>query len=492
MGNQQEMIGLLSLPPEIRDQIYTIILHPRNNRTFHADEYNDYDYRDALALFRLNRQIYYEARDIFRTLNVFLRVETPWSEAEQHVNVVGHVPILMQGARASRFKGHTMQVTIETPDAGEHEGGTHHFVMLADDLPGFTKAWFYWNLSHPGLNKWLSLKLFLRDPYTPDWDEKHVRREVQRKVLLPFGDVKGLKHFSVTGDPHPQPKIAAELCALQAEGEIHAALDVYTRAWEAIHIVVKGHQRHVHAEAFFAKDLVDEPFAGKSGQLERMNLRLQLVANTCLAYLKLGDWHELRFWGMRTIQLMRQATGANDTPIPPEDEALLGFPSAPQVGKIYYRTALAFDALGDRSEARRLLRVAQVYLPHDQTVKKSLASLALNYVPTYIDDNDGKELEPERLSHAGILADSFVRSQHLTSNRRDSLRNTVSIAGPDALRAPMWTTVTVPRDWNPPDSREPRYWDLHTVSFESTELQGLVTGQMWIKRGKDLRYEPRI
>lgn len=69
--------------------------------------------------------------------------------------------------------------------------------------------------------------------------------------------------------------------------------------------------------------------------------------------------------------------GANDTPIPPEDEALLGFPSAPQVGKIYYRTALAFDALGDRSEARRLLRVAQVYLPHDQTVKKSLASLAL-------------------------------------------------------------------------------------------------------------------
>ena len=59
--------------------------------------------------------------DIFRTLNVFMRVETPWSEAEQHVNVVGHVPILMQGARASRFRGHTMQVTIETPEAGEHD-----------------------------------------------------------------------------------------------------------------------------------------------------------------------------------------------------------------------------------------------------------------------------------------------------------------------------------------------------------------------------------
>ncbi|GAW10872.1 hypothetical protein ANO14919_002080 [Xylariales sp. No.14919] len=402
MGSQQEVMGLLSLPPEIRDQIYTIILHPSNNRTFLPDEYANYDYRDALALFRLNRQIYYEARDVFRTLNVFLRIESPWSEAEQHVNLIGHVPILMRGARATRFKEHSLQVTIETPAAGDPENGTHHFVMLADDLPAFTKAWFYWNLSHPGLNQWLRLGLFLRDPYAPDWDEKHVRRDIQRRVLLPFGDVKGLREFSLGGDPKPQPKIAAELRALQAvepqspekclsecirlksegnellqKGEVRAALEVYNRAWEAIHIVVKGRQRHVHAEAFFARDLIDEPFAGKNGQLERMNLRLQLVANTCLAYMKLGDWHELQFWGMRTIQLMRQATGANQRHIPPEDEALLGFPSAAQVGKIYFRTARAFQELGDRAEARRLVRVAQIYLPHDETVRKTLASLAL-------------------------------------------------------------------------------------------------------------------
>ncbi|KAI0398909.1 hypothetical protein F4802DRAFT_84845 [Xylaria palmicola] len=402
MGSQPEVKGLLRLPPEIRDQIYSIILRPGNNRTSIADGYTDYDYRDALVLFRLNRHIYYEARDVFRTLNVFLRVETPWSEAEQHINVVGHVPILMQGDRASRFQGYTLQATVETPAAGEPETGLHHFVMLADDLPGFTKAWFYWNLSHPGLNKWLSLRLCLRDPYAPEWDEKHVRREVQRKVLLPFGDVKDLSDFSVAGDPKPQPSIVAELRALQAlrpdppekclakcvglknegnhllkKGEIRAALEVYTRAWEAIHIVVKGRQRHVHAEAFFARELVEEPFAGKNGQLERMNLRLQLVANTCLAYLQLSDWHELRFWGMRTIQLMRQATGANDAPIPPEDEALLGFPSAPQVGKIYYRTARAFEELDDRDEARRLLQVAAVYLPNDATVRERLASLSL-------------------------------------------------------------------------------------------------------------------
>ncbi|KAI0905281.1 hypothetical protein F4824DRAFT_474847 [Ustulina deusta] len=395
-------MGLLSLPPEIRDQIYTVVLHPSNNRTFQPDGYTDYDYRDALVLLRLSREIGHEAREVFRALNVFVRIETPWSEAEQHVNLVGHVPILMRGTRASRFRGHSLQVTIETPAAGEPEHGTHHFVLLADDLAAFTRAWFYWNLSHPGLNQWLSLKLGLRDPHAADWDERHVRRETQRRLFLPFGDIKGLHGFSVTGDPKPHPKVVAEMRALQAlepqspeqclaegirlknegnallqKGEFAAALEVYNRAWEAIHIVVRGQQRHVHAEAFFARDLVDEPFAGKNGQLERMALRLQLVANTCLAYMKLGDWHELKFWGMRTIHLMRQATGANERHIPPEDEALLSFPSATQVGKIYYRTARAFEELGDRDEARRLVRVAQVYLPRDKTVRETLASLAI-------------------------------------------------------------------------------------------------------------------
>lgn len=395
-------MGLLDLPPEIRDQIYAVILHPNNNRTFLEDEYTSYDYRHALALLRVNRQIYYEAREVFRNLNVFLRIETPWEEAERHVNHIGHVPIIMRGLRAERFRGHSLQVTIETPAAGEPEYGTHQFVMLADDLPAFTKAWFYWNLSHSGLNQWLVLKLFLRDPYSPDWDEKHVRRDIQRRLFLPWGDLKGLHNFTITGDPKPQPKIIHELRALQAiepmspekclaegirlknegnellqKGEYAAALEVYNRAWEAIHIVVRGRTRHVHAEAFFARDLVDEPFAGKNGQLERMNLRLQLVANTCLAYMKMENWPELQFWGMRTIQLMRQATGANQRHIPPEDEALLSFPSATQVGKIYYRTARAFQELGDRDEARRLVRVAQVYLPGDKTVRDTLASLAL-------------------------------------------------------------------------------------------------------------------
>lgn len=47
------------------------------------------------------------------------------------------------------------------------------------------------------------------------------------------------------------------------------------------------------------------------------------------------------------------------------------------VGKIYYRTAVAFKELGDKTWARKLLRVAHVYLPRDENVKRELAACAL-------------------------------------------------------------------------------------------------------------------
>ena len=97
---------MLTLPPEIREYVYRLILNPDANRLFEPDEYTDYDYSDALVLFKINRQIYSEARKIFRDLNIFVRIETPWPEAREHVRFAGHTPILMQDERAARFTGH--------------------------------------------------------------------------------------------------------------------------------------------------------------------------------------------------------------------------------------------------------------------------------------------------------------------------------------------------------------------------------------------------
>ena len=76
--------------------------------------------------------------------------------------------------------------------------------------------------------------------------------------------------------------------------------------------------------------------------------------------------------------MLREAMGADELQgIAPQDEAVLGFPGADQLGKIYYRTALAFKELGDESEARRLLQVAVIYLPRDESVKREVAATSL-------------------------------------------------------------------------------------------------------------------
>ncbi|KAH8677497.1 hypothetical protein BX600DRAFT_430842 [Xylariales sp. PMI_506] len=393
--------AFLALPPEIREHIYRYILDPADSRLLQPDEYTDYDYSDALVLFKINQQIYYEARKVFRDLNVFVKIQTPFPNAREYVSFEGHVPILMKEERAARFTGHSLSVVIEAPQTPMQDVAPHHFVVLLDDLEKFTRIWLYSDLSNPGLNRFLNLRLELRDPYTPEWEDKRMPKWKQVALLMPFGVIKDLRGMTVGGNPKPLASVEADLRAEQAvphasaekclaeatrfkeegnkeltAGRYLAALKLYEKSWEAMHIVVKGRQRHVHAEAYFARNLVEEPFKGKHGPAERLKLRIQLVANTCQVYLKMEDWEELCFWGMRTIQMLQQATGAHMHDIAPEDEALMDFPAAVQIGKIYYRTGMAYKALCEKTQARKLLRVAAVYLPHDNHIKLALAQCA--------------------------------------------------------------------------------------------------------------------
>lgn len=393
----------LTIPPEIREIIYSCILHPDANRRYGADEYTYYDYHDALVLFRLNRQIYFEARKVFRNLNTIVRVETPWPEAEYHVAYEGHVPMLAVGPIAAKFEAFTMSVHIDAPELAMEEVDEHAFLILLEDLEKFTTMWFYSTLSHPALNPRLRLLLKLQDCFTPEHEEKMIPKALQRKLILPFGVVKNLMSVVVTGDPKPYQSIITELKERQAEpnkspeaclreatrlkiegnnalkaGRYQKALELYNAAWLAMYVVIKGRKRHIHANAFFAHDLSEPPFAGKNGESERLILRVQLVANTCQAFLKLNDYEECAFWGMRSINMLRDAMEVHEGhDISPEDEAIRGFPAANEMGKIYYRTAVAKKMLNEKDEARKLLRVAIVYLPADELVKKELAACAL-------------------------------------------------------------------------------------------------------------------
>ena len=53
------------------------------------------------------------------------------------------------------------------------------------------------------------------------------------------------------------------------------------------------------------------------------------------------------------------------------------FPGAESLGKIYFRTGMACVELGDKTDARRLLRIATAYRPTDTIVKNALASVTL-------------------------------------------------------------------------------------------------------------------
>jgi len=384
-----QQLHLLTLPAEIREQIYSLIFHPEANRRYEPDEYVTYHYSAALVLFKLNRQIYREAHKVFYDLNTFVRIETPWPQSKEHVMAEGHVPIVVQDGLAKKFKNYRLNCCIDAPQYELLDMDTECFIIHVDDVPKFTKSWFLADLSHPTLNPNLRLNLRLHDPFSVQGEERHIPWQLQRRLLLPWAEVKNLGQMTLGGSPEPDTKIASELKAKLAEplpspehcigecarlkregnaelqaGRYRSALAIYKQAWEAIYIMLYGRTRHVHGDAFFDVRLKEPPYQGKFGQAERLVLRVQLVANTCLALLKLEEFDDCIFWGMRTINTLRIGMGFEpDMDIEPEREAIPGFPAAMEMGKVYWRTALALKAKDEKSEARRLAKVAMVYLP---------------------------------------------------------------------------------------------------------------------------------
>ena len=373
----------LELPGEIRELIYHHVFRSYANKHDSGGGYKHYKF--DLSLMRVNQQIYYESRKVFRQNNVFVSIETPWPEAQERVRKDGYVPILITDEQATRFKSQHLTVVIDAPRYQPIEKA-RKFIILVDDLPVFTEMWFYSDLTHPGLNQNLRLTLKLQDPYPVPFESRPIPKALQKRLLEPFGIVKGLHEVRVEGDHYPSvekamrdgmetPYKTAEECLEEAaklkdEGnealknkKYKEAIALYERAFLAIHIVCEGRRRSVWADEYFHRELQSGPNKGQHGQMIRLVLRVRLVANIVHAYLQMHDYEEAKFWGKRSIDLMYDPLDVeNDGPIP-------DFVAAPEMGKIYYRTAMAYKALGDKDEARRLLKFAAKYLPTDKIVR---------------------------------------------------------------------------------------------------------------------------
>jgi hypothetical protein len=237
----------------------------------------------------------------------------------------------------------------------------HTVVVLVDDLHLFTQTWYYSALSYPMLNDRLSTTFVLRDPdaspHTPPDPANKISTALQKRLLLPFGQVKGLYHKEIVGfspdiKHELEKRMAIPIPSLQTccESALDlmtsadallptapaAALALYFRAFRAIHILIHGRTRRVLADVFFHAGIDAGRFAGQTGMTVRVVLRLKLVARCVLAYLKLGAWDDAAFWGMRSIHIMREAM---DT----DFEDFLGEVIGGQdVAMIYVRTGVAF------------------------------------------------------------------------------------------------------------------------------------------------------
>jgi len=386
---------LFDLPPEVRELIYEQLLRPEANKR--KDEDSRTHYKWDLSLLRANRRLHDETANVFYRLNHFVAIETPWPQAQEHIQTEGYIPALLTADRADRFEHYALLVKIDAPDFNVFSEQVRRLVIHLDDLSAFAEFWGYQNLSTPGLNSHLRLVLHLSNarPVPGETQARPLQLSVQKAMIEPFGQVKDLQQVEING-LHDQkleealreqmavPNKSAEDCLDEAmslkelgnkyllEKDHWRAVHLYEASFRELHVICDGRRRSVWGDRYFQREMLYGKHKGQNGGLRRLIMRVQLVANIIFAYVRMGtmegyDW--AHFWGMRTINLMR---GSIEDEI---DEPLLDFPASHELGKIYYRTGVASRHLGNEKEARGLLKVAMTYLPNDPQVRSEYAQL---------------------------------------------------------------------------------------------------------------------
>lgn len=393
----------LDYPPEIREQIYSEILSTTSSRVENENPDEPAHYKYHLDILLTCHQIYREAKKVFQD-NVFVKITTPWSEAIDHIRSEGKVPSVATGEIAEAFQDFHLWVFIDTPGGTRNKDhGRFSMLICLEDLETSNRFWHYSNLNFHGLNQHLCLELTVQDPHQPD---RKIPKALQTRLLMPFGMIKELNTFKVHGakllpsveealhkerailDPTPEQCLEKGFALKDAGNELlklgqyHQALQRYTDSFGAIHVHVCGRVRTVHCDGFYVRELTSGTYKGQRGDYARLILRVQLVANIALAYLKLENFVEAHFWGKRSIILFRHSiTGEHSDEIGDDGQDWLAgtlairFPAQDAMGKIFYRTALASRALGKVADVKTLMKAAAVYLPHDEIVQREMKAL---------------------------------------------------------------------------------------------------------------------
>ncbi|KAL9100079.1 MAG: hypothetical protein Q9163_004503 [Psora crenata] len=416
---QATRISFFSFPPEVREHIYKILLRSVNNR-YHATEGDGGPYYHFdLRILRVSRLIRHEAIKVFQD-NVFVKITTPWPETLLHVYSESSTAMVTTGLQASYFQSYHLRVYVDAPNLTPWSAATNEvysMITCVEELDALTRLWHFSNLNGlRQINPHLRLRLDLQNPHVR---HERIPKALQRRLILPFGNVKDLHstEFNFHGKPFfghavdedvretvirtqnlptptPEECIASALAhkeagnqKMQAKG-YNAALQEYFKAFEAIHIFIKGRKREIHCDNYYAHQLRSGVYQHLYGHYVRMMLRIQLVANTVFAYIKMENWEEAYFWGRRSVVLFRSTmTNSEEIGGPGWEEWVnesyaLVFGGKEDMGKLFYRTALAARKI-DRAdyeykkamEIDSLIMAAGKYLGDDPLVQAEVNAM---------------------------------------------------------------------------------------------------------------------
>ncbi|KAF2711883.1 hypothetical protein K504DRAFT_231773 [Pleomassaria siparia CBS 279.74] len=340
------------------------------------------------------------------------------TQTVNHISQDGLVPIVTHGEAGKKCRRYHELVEISAPI---HKALPEYvIVVLLDDLHLFCQVWFYSALSYPALNDHLRTTFVLQDPYYPA-DPKPIPLALQRRLLFPFEKVKGLYEVEMDGFDErvkqelktlmAKPNDTVQKCCEDAtelmekgDGELAAgkakkALESYSQSFKTIHILIDGRTRRVLGDPFFHDGIQGGRYTGQSGTTVRIILRIKLVSRTVHAYIKMQQWEEAAFWGMRSIRIMREAMET-------EFEGFLTeFVGADDTGLLYLRAAIAMRKMeengsdelahylcnGENSERLFLLTKKYMKGKWKAVVKKECEAVGME-VPT---DIFGKDLESD-------------------------------------------------------------------------------------------------